>query len=118
MQQSMMDFLARPAPVINAIEARDRGIALALDNADAANEKWSDKALQFLRLYPSHEFQTEQVRAWATEQGLPVPPNARAWGGVIARARRMNLIVSTGYKNVSNPLAHGTPAAVWQKVKV
>ena len=95
---------------------RDVGIQAALDNADFDSKGWSEKALEFVKSYPGTQFQTEDVRQYATRGGLPLPPNARAWGGVIVRAARLKLIRRVGYRPVSNANAHCTPAAVWEKV--
>lgn len=98
---------------------RDQGIARAEDHAERESPGWSDRALGMLRQYAAEiggRFQAEDVRAFAKARGLEDAPSARAWGGVIVRARRMGVIKFVGYENVKNKLAHATPAAVWEAV--
>ncbi|OFE11416.1 hypothetical protein PHACT_12735 [Pseudohongiella acticola] len=109
MNQTALDFTSGQS-------RRDAGMNAALDNADFDSKGWSDKALGFVRSFPSAQFQTEDVRQYATNHGLPVPPSARAWGAVITRAARLGIIRRVGYRPVSNANAHCTPAAVWERV--
>jgi|ETNvirome_6_1000_1030641.scaffolds.fasta_scaffold33731_1 hypothetical protein len=99
------------------MDLRDRGIKIALDNADSTHDKWSDKAYNFLKDYiKSHrEFMAEDVRM-ASEEEVPIPPSKRAWGGVVLRASKAGLIRRVGFSNVKNLKAHGTPATVWRVV--
>jgi hypothetical protein len=98
-----------------AILAR-AGMARAADNAEACTPGWQQRALEFIRSYPSTEFMAEDVRAFAYERGLPRPPHDRAWGAVFIAAKRMGLIVFSRFALVSNAKAHRTPASVWNKV--
>jgi hypothetical protein len=94
------------------------GMQLSLFNAEINDPGWKDKALvsltKFIFKFPDLQFQTEDVRAWAYRNGLPEPPNHRAWGGIISSAKRKGIIAFVGYENVDNPNAHCTPAAVWK----
>lgn len=104
----------------SGVELRNDGMQLSLFNADDKVPEWSVQARwhleRFLRLYPDRKFQAEDLRAWAYQRGLPKPPNHRAWGAIISRAKRERLIQFVGYENVENPKAHATPAAVWVSV--
>lgn len=93
---------------------RDQGIDRALENAELHHPAWSDLALDYLKRYPGKQFMAEEVRVWAHKNGLAEPPHARAWGGVIVKAKKLGLIEHCGYGNVSNPKAHRTPASVWR----
>lgn len=95
---------------------RDSGIATAIENADDKIENWSEMAYACLLSYPGKEFLTEDVRRWSHENGLPIPPSARAWGAVIVRAKREGVIKFLGYRSVTNPKAHMTPASYWRKL--
>ena len=99
------------------VDLRDRGIKVALDNADSTHDKWSDKAYNFLKNYiKSHrEFMAEDVRV-ASEEEVPTPPSKRAWGGIVLRASNAGLIRRIGFSNVKNLKAHRTPATVWRVV--
>ena len=95
-----------------SIKNRDLGIKRAANNAGL---NWHEKASEFLDQFPHKTFQAEDVRIWAYDRGLPLPPHCRAWGAVIIRAKKEGSIRHIGYANVDNPLAHGTPASVWEK---
>jgi hypothetical protein len=100
---------------MNGKEGRDAGMAQALASAESKIPSWGDKAYQALLDYPHPQFMTEDVRKWAHEEGLEKPPQARAWGAVIARAKKEGEIIPIGFKAVKNPRAHRTPATHWQK---
>lgn len=87
----------------------------ALDSANEKVPSWSDRAFAFLLEFITRndEFLAEDVRNEA--KGIvPDPPSKRAWGGVIVRAKKEGYIVSIGFKQVSNPKAHRTPATLWK----
>ena len=109
----------------NGTQLRDKGIKQALDSANDAHEKWSEKAYKFLVNYiksnkrksvkqPSFKrFMTEDVRL-ASEKEIPIPPSNRAWGGIVVKASKAGLISRVGFSNVKNVKAHKTPATVWR----
>lgn len=94
------------------------GIQKALNNADNHIEGWSNLAFSYLKEYiDSHEeFMVEDVRV-ASMVSIPVPPNTRAWGGIIIRARNEGLVKQIGYCCVKNEKAHMTPASIWRKIR-
>ena len=84
-----------------AREAADTGMALAEDKANKERPGWSDDAYRALEKFClAHEgqrFLAEDVRAWSEEIGLvEAPRNAKAWGTVMRRAARYELIRSMG----------------------
>ena len=96
-----------------------KGMQQAVDHAEEVHEKWADKAYVFLKKfagYTKEPFMAEEVRLASLNSGVPEPPSKRAWGMIIQRGSREKLIRRVGYKAVSNPRAHGTPAAVWVRV--
>lgn len=98
---------------------RNNGMAVAELNAEARHPHWPQEALSWVKTYitfHTEEFLAEDVRKFAEESGLPHPPSERAWGGVICRAARMGLIRKVGYRNTVNPLSHGTPATLWERI--
>jgi len=92
------------------------GMTQAVEHADQEEPGWSERAYQMLVGYAAHhkEFMTENVRVWATDNGLPKPPTDRAWGAVTLRAARADLIVCVGYRKTSVPPAHAAPRSLWQ----
>ena len=99
-------------------DLRDIGMQLSLDFADRAVSNWSEDAYQLLCTYARSRsnFMVEEVRQFAKKSGLPDPPSLRAWGSIAARAAREGVITRVGFRQVSNPSAHCTPAAVWQAI--
>lgn len=97
-------------------ELKQGGMSLAIAHADIVNEHWSNDAFDILKKFiKSHtgNFMTEDVRAYADLRGLPKPPSLRAWGSIISKAAKLNLIVCVGFKKVKNPRAHRANASVW-----
>lgn len=100
--------------------ARDAGIAVAVEHADAKSPSWSARAYEMLKqflLNHNSSFMAEDVRMYAEALDFAVPPNKRAWGGVIAKASRKGLIKQIGTKRVKNKDAHCANAAVWVQSK-
>ncbi len=81
-QQIAIDFDA-------ALEARDLGMQRSVDHANKVESEWSGQALGLLvafAKYIARPFLIEEARTYAEANGLPQPPDARAWGAVTKRA--------------------------------
>ena len=78
--------------------ARDAGMSIAADHADAKHIGWTDRAFEFLKSYAkTHStFISEDVSDAAIEAGEPQPPTLRAWGSVYRRAIREDVIIQVG----------------------
>lgn len=120
--QPEMDFTK--GPDLNKEEGmrlRDEGIKRAEDHANKVDPDWSKKAYEFFinrfLLYKNGPFMAEEVRSYAAEVDFPLPPSARAWGGVFQKARHEGIIKSMGTKPVRNKKAHRANAALWIQVK-
>lgn len=111
-QKTLFETSTDKSPVCDGAILRDQGMKTAADNAGYI---WQLKALEFVRRFPRSEFMAEEVREFAYAAGLSEPPNERAWGAVIATAKRAGLIRFARFASVSNPKAHRTPASVWIK---
>lgn len=97
---------------------RDDGIRRAVVHANFEHDGWSDQAYEFLQrflIFATMPFMTEDVRLYAEQHGVPIPPSKRAWGGIMVKASRNGLIKSCGYGMTSNPKAHRTPAMRWSR---
>lgn len=95
---------------------RDEGIDQAVSHAEQEIPGWADIAYNFLLTFISKHngtFMAEEVRVQAELNDVPVPPSLRAWGSVIARAAKNELIKRVGYRQVRNVKAHCTPATLW-----
>ena len=97
-------------------QLRDAGISLAAESAENKQPGWNEKAYQMLLQFiqTSDDFMCEDFRQWAYSKGLSEPPSHRAFGSVITKASRANVITHVGYKSVSNAKAHCANASVWR----
>lgn len=114
MTPDLFDFVA---PAGEAQRLADEGMQRAVDHADAVEEGWSERAYQLLERFAqtNFEFMTEDCRQWAHEQeGLPKPPDPRAWGAVTVRGIQSRLIIRVGYRKTRIPPAHSTPRPIWR----
>lgn len=98
--------------------ARDAGIKLAADHADAVSDRWTDRAFVWFRDFAKQhrEFTTEQVRITATANGFPPPPDKRSWGYVAQRAAKAGIVVKNGYAPSVTKDGHGHPISVWRSL--
>lgn len=96
---------------------RDAGMSAAIQHADAVSEGWSDRAysvlVDFVGANPSRAFMAEDVRASAEKEGLPLPPDNRAWGGVVARDARAKVIRRMGYGAQKSVTCHCSLKSTW-----
>jgi hypothetical protein len=98
---SLLDY--RPPP---------SGMTRAVEHADRASEGWSARAFDALvsaaRSMPG-PFTIEEVRARCV---VDAPPDLRAWGAVVARAKRTRAIRETGAwaPTISS---NGSPKRLW-----
>jgi hypothetical protein len=111
-----LDVFNQP-PFIDGMRLRDAGMKQAIDHAELNAKHWSEAAYKFLLFYlqDHDEFMTEDVRN-ASVGIVPEPPSLRAWGSIIRRAVVERKIAGAGYRPVTNPLAHRTPANVWRRI--
>jgi hypothetical protein len=93
---------------------RDNGIEKSIAHAERTCENWAEKAYLFLLHFIARngEFTTEELRA-ASAGIVQVPPNNRAWGGIIRRAVIENKIWRIGYKTHKDPKCHCGTCSVW-----
>jgi len=99
-------------------ELADAGMATAAAHADAVTGgQWSELAWDFLLAFTkTHStFMAEDVRSAAALTGaVPAPPDQRAWGAIIQKAARANLIERIGYAPMKSPNCHANPKSVWR----
>ncbi len=97
--------------------ARDAGMQQAMDHADRVIDDWSERAYSFLVDFvganPARAFMAEDVRVSAEGEGLPPPPDNRAWGGVVARAARSKIVKRLGYGAQKSVSCHCSPKSIW-----
>ena len=125
----LMLFGGQDAKIIKAgrrktgAELAVHGAEQAADHAEQVAPGWGDAAFRAVKEFSAHvkacgdlarTFKAEDVRSWARH--VPPAPSLRAWGAVMLKAARAGIIRQTGYAKVNNPLAHSTPAALWEAI--
>jgi hypothetical protein len=111
-------------PINTGAALRIAGINKALVSAEALHNDWAEKAYKYLvRFLASGEvknkggkFKGEDVSKWAYENGLEKPPSGRAWGGIMLKGGKRNIIIKVGLGPVKNPAAHRANAGTWVKL--
>lgn len=99
-------------------EARaDEGMARAAQHAEAVEPGWCACAVESLRDFAKRQagpFLIETARFVMQANGLPAPPEERAWGSVTRQAAKAGFIAMTdrmGKAITSN----GSPKPMWVK---
>lgn len=86
-------------PLTLAMERAEQGVESSGAHADAVEAGWRFQALSMLTAYAVNArepFLAEAAREWAHKNGLPPPPDARAWGSVIRMASAKHRIRKAG----------------------
>lgn len=96
-------------------ELKEQGIKQAIDHAEEVIPTWGEQAYKFFYNYAEKNrvFMTEDVRM-ASEGIIEEPPSKRAWGAIVRKAKKNNIIEFSGFGKVSNPKAHQATASAWQ----
>lgn len=106
MNQFAMDF---------ARAERNEAMQRAVDAADGRVPKWSDVALEYVRLYAQQHrgerFIGRDITQAAKKYGLESPASDKAWGAVLQRASKLNIIRRVGY--AQDPNRHLSPVPQW-----
>jgi len=82
-------------------ERRDQGIKSAVEHADAVRPKWRVQAEAYteglIERRGFKPFLMEEIVAAAEVDGIPAPPDKRAWGHVIRALARRGVVRKIGY---------------------
>lgn len=111
----------RTLPAITAEQSRAkrrRGMERVQRKADEASRDWTQRAAEFLGWYAreiakGQPFLMEAARELAAHNGLPPPPNSKAWGPAGQRAVRLGLIVNTG-QTAATRCSNRSPRWLWR----
>lgn len=98
-------------------QARDKGIAKAITNADRVSPSWSGRCYEFFKTFvrmQNEPFKIEEFRDWV-EDKIENPPSLRAYGAITMKAARKGIIRHVGYAKVTNIRAHQANCAVWRR---
>ena len=94
------------------------GHAAAEQAANNAGVAWADAAMasvhSFKAAFNGDKFLTEDVRIFAENNGLPKPPDKRAWGAIILRAKRDGIVKSCGFAMTHSPEYNAGPKTAWR----
>lgn len=93
------------------------GMTRAALNAEYHSQGWRELAFFHVTQYPGDVFSSEDVREYAYALGLPKPPDERAWGYVITRAKRTGLIEFHGMSQQRAPHCHKGYSTIWKRIK-
>ena len=106
--QTVIDFDAATA-------ARELGMQRSADSANRAEEGWTFQALAMLTAYAQQSqapFLIEHARLWSEANGLPSPPDARAYGAVVRMAASKRRIERVGYALAAS--SNGSAKPTWR----
>lgn len=96
---------------------RDVGMERVIDHADRVNTGWSEDCLNLLRLFLVQQcgqpFLTEDFKRWTVGRIDP-PPDGRAYGPVIMRAKREGFIRTVGVAKATTSNLSLKP--IWQSI--
>ena len=100
-----------------AHRAGQQGSLIAAEHADKVEQSWTQRAAILFVDYArdvalGQPFLTEDARAWAEGQGLPPPPDNRAWGCIAKAMREANHVAFAGYAPAKS--SNGSPKCQWR----
>lgn len=98
-----------------ARDARDAGIATAVEHASAVMPGWPQLAFEALCEYAKQHptFTIEQARK---AMNVPEPPNTKAWGGVVSKAMRAGIVEADGWTQAEDPKVHCNQVTLWRSL--
>ncbi len=91
----------------------------AAQKADTAVPGWTALALDIVAFWASRRaqgpFLLETARAYAEEQGLPAPPDKRAWGSIVQTLKKQGKIKMVGFGAAVS--SNASPKCLWEWVR-
>jgi hypothetical protein len=100
-------------------ERRDQGIRAAVEHADAeqSSPKWSDQAEAYAEMMIAKRgykpFLMEEIVQAAIRDGIPEPPDRRAWGHVIRALAKRGVVRKMGFAEAAT--SNCSPKVLWSK---
>jgi hypothetical protein len=114
--QTQIDFMIEQAE-----QNKEVGMNASYEHAKRVHDLWHLDAfgllIDFLKQNGANPFMAEDVRLYANLRGLAKAPSDTAWGAVMKKAKKSELIEAIGWGLTKNPLAHRTPATLWKSFK-
>lgn len=111
----MTDLFHPPA---TAQQLAELGIRESHDHAEEVESGWTLRAVDKVAAFAKQTemFLAEDVKAWAYQDGLEVPPVDGAWGHVMRlAAARGGIIHRFGRKAATSPGSHGKLMTLWRR---
>ncbi len=82
------------------------------------NDEWMDKAFsavcEFANTHIGEEHLAEEIRAFAQLRGVPAIKDSRAWGPILKKAEKNEVIEHAGYAPTVS--SNGSPKVLWRMV--
>lgn len=98
-------------------ERRDQGIENATQHANRVRREWSAQADAYAKMMIARRgfkpFLLEEIVEASKRDGVPQPPDGRAWGGVIIRLAKEGLVRKMGYGAAKT--SNTSPKVLWGK---
>jgi hypothetical protein len=104
----------RERTLVRAARRARAGQRRAGDHAERVRAGWIDAACAAVVAFAVRQaspWLLEQARTHAEAQGLPAPPDKRAWGAVSQTLKRRGQIASVGYAPAAS--SNGSPKCLW-----
>lgn len=96
---------------------RDLGIARS---ERSAGDAWQDRAIGYVKEWIARgnrgAFLCEDVRCFAESRGFEAPPTKKAWGAVVQRAARENIIRRAPCRYLPANSSNRSPKCAWEAV--
>lgn len=101
-----------------ARESAVDGMNRAAQHADDVELDWTERAFRAFSRHAAKnaEFMTEDARIAAYQDGLPYPPDERAWGSVATRAVREGVVKRDRYGQTRQRPANAHPQPIWRSL--
>lgn len=121
-QQSLFGERPQPSRLSRtaANERAEDGMNRARKHAEKITKSWRLLGMVALEKFLAERrwepFLAEQFVDWCKKNEVPLPPDGRAWGSVIASARRLKIIVKVGWGAAAT--SNLSPKPLWQAVEV
>jgi hypothetical protein len=98
---------------------RIEGMNRARKHAEREMKSWRLLGMvaleKFLVLRAGQPFLAETFVEWAKQNGVPLPPDGRAWGSVFSSARKLEIIVKVGVGLAAT--SNLSPKPMWRGTK-
>lgn len=96
-------------------ERRDEGIQRASEHADRVRREWTASTVVYATALVQRRgykpFLAEEIKEIAERDGVPKPPDGRAWGQVMRNLRRAGIIRHLGYAPAKS--SNLSPKCLW-----